>query len=113
MAKTTINAQTLMQLLQHRGAEIMRLTAENAKLRADLAEVEEEFGTLQNDLGKTLHENERLRTALWDIHTYAQLGVITIAMSWEQTADEWAGLVSRCKAIARAALTSDKEEGND
>ena len=33
MTELPINVQTLMQLLQHRGAEIMRLTAENAKLR--------------------------------------------------------------------------------
>lgn len=41
MTELPINVQTLMQLLQHRGAEIMRLTAENAKLRAALKELRE------------------------------------------------------------------------
>ena len=36
MTELPINVQTLMQLLQLRGAEILRLTEDNAKLRAAL-----------------------------------------------------------------------------
>ena len=36
MTELPINVQTLMQLLQLRGAEILRLTEDNAKLRAEL-----------------------------------------------------------------------------
>ena len=41
MTELPINVQTLMQLLQLRGTEILRLTEDNAKLRAALQEIAE------------------------------------------------------------------------